>query len=97
MLSVTTLTEECCCCCAAHSPLDLAFAAAVATGTETATAVGSPGQSAVASAINNGQGVPPGAPITSSSNAVGTNAPAFASSISSGRKLKQVWAERSDA
>lgn len=64
-------------------------AAAVATGTQTATAVGSPGQSAVASAINSGQGVPPGTPITSSSNAVSTNAPAFASSIS-GRKLKQV-------
>lgn len=68
----------------------MACAAAVAIGTETAIAVGSPGQSAVASALNNGMATPPGAPITSSSNAVSTDAPAVASSISSGRKLKQV-------
>ena len=67
----------------------LASAAAVATGTESATAVGSPGQAALASAFNNGQGVSPGSPITSSANAIGNNAPAYASSIS-GRKLKQV-------
>ncbi|KAL3144747.1 hypothetical protein ABBQ38_001868 [Trebouxia sp. C0009 RCD-2024] len=67
--------------------------AAVATGTQTALAVGSPGQSAVASAINNGQGVPPGSPITANSNAFSTNAPAFASSVSLGRKLKQFPAD----
>ncbi len=64
-------------------------AAAVVTGTQSANVVGSPGQAALASAINNGQGVPPGSPITSESSAFATNAPAFASSIS-GRKLKQV-------
>ena len=68
---------------------ELVSAAAVATGTQTATAVGSPGQSAVASAINNGQGVPPGSPITANSAAFSTNAPAFASSVS-GRRLRQV-------
>lgn len=68
----------------------LLLAAVVATGTQNAIAVGSPGQSAVANAINTGQGVPPGAPINANANAVSTNAPAFASSISSGRKLKQV-------
>ncbi|DBA75823.1 hypothetical protein WJX77_011596 [Trebouxia sp. C0004] len=62
--------------------------AAVVTGTQSANAVGSSGQAALASAINNGQGVPPGSPITSESSAFTTNAPAFASSIS-GRKLKQ--------
>lgn len=65
------------------------FAAAVVTGTQSANVVGSPGQAALASAINNGQGVPPGSPIASESSAFATNAPAFASSIS-GRKLKQV-------
>jgi len=65
------------------------FAAAVVTSTQSANVVGSPGQAALASAINNGEGVPPGSPITSESSAFATNAPAFASSIS-GRKLKQV-------
>jgi hypothetical protein len=65
------------------------YAAAVVTGAQSANVVGSPGQAALASAINNGQGVPPGSPITSESSAFTTNAPAFASSIS-GRKLKQV-------
>ncbi len=70
-------------------PPHLWFAAAVVTGTQSANVVGSSGQAALASAINNGQGVPPGSPITSESSAFTTNAPAFASSIS-GRKLKQV-------
>lgn len=65
------------------------FAAAVVTSTQSANVAGSPGQAALASAINNGEGVPPGSPITSESSAFSTNAPAFASSIS-GRKLKQV-------
>ena len=64
-------------------------AAVVVTGTQSANAVGVPGQPALASAVNNGQAVPPGSPITAESSAVSTNAPAFASSIS-GRKLKQV-------